>query len=116
MKIRGANQVGAVPPNYRCYKCHQGGHWIKDCTFGQGPVSNRSCISCTWCWWKISVKGDLNIYLLLFSNHKIIDSHMAPTTNFSSLFHLCNLKVYAMIVYGPNTNNQSVRNLYYSEN
>lgn len=39
VKIRGANQVGAVPPNYRCYKCHQGGHWIKDCTFGQGPVS-----------------------------------------------------------------------------
>lgn len=39
MKIRGANQMGAVPPNYRCYKCHQGGHWIKDCTFGQGPVS-----------------------------------------------------------------------------
>ncbi|KAJ8923332.1 hypothetical protein NQ315_001890 [Exocentrus adspersus] len=37
MKIRGANQMGAVPPNYRCYKCHQGGHWIKDCTFGQGP-------------------------------------------------------------------------------
>lgn len=44
MKIRGANQMGAVPPNYRCYKCHQGGHWIKDCTFGQGPVSIFLCI------------------------------------------------------------------------
>lgn len=36
MKIRGANQVGAVPANYTCFKCHQGGHWIKDCTFGLG--------------------------------------------------------------------------------
>ncbi|CAG9824597.1 unnamed protein product [Phaedon cochleariae] len=36
MKIRGANQMGTVPPTYKCYKCHQGGHWIKDCTFGQG--------------------------------------------------------------------------------
>ncbi|XP_044758580.1 E3 ubiquitin-protein ligase RBBP6 isoform X2 [Coccinella septempunctata] len=35
-KIRGSNQMGAVPPTYRCYKCHQTGHWIKDCTFGQG--------------------------------------------------------------------------------
>lgn len=37
MKIRGANQVGTVPPNYRCYKCHQSGHWIKDCPLSQGP-------------------------------------------------------------------------------
>ncbi|XP_072390244.1 uncharacterized protein snama isoform X2 [Diabrotica undecimpunctata] len=35
-KIRGSNQVGPVPANYKCYKCHQGGHWIKDCTFGMG--------------------------------------------------------------------------------
>lgn len=30
MKIRGANQTGDVPANYRCYKCHQPGHWIKN--------------------------------------------------------------------------------------
>ena len=39
VKIRGANQVGTVPPTYRCYKCHQTGHWIKDCPLSQGPVS-----------------------------------------------------------------------------
>lgn len=30
-KIRGSNQTGEVPTNYRCYKCHKPGHWIKNC-------------------------------------------------------------------------------------
>lgn len=40
MKIRGANQTGDVPANYRCYKCHQPGHWIKNCPLGtnQEPI------------------------------------------------------------------------------
>ncbi|KAL5287516.1 RBBP6 family protein [Megaselia abdita] len=30
-KLRGQSQTGEVPPNYRCYKCHKPGHWIKNC-------------------------------------------------------------------------------------
>lgn len=40
-RIRGANQVGEVPNNYRCYKCHKAGHWIKNCpmnAIGEGNV------------------------------------------------------------------------------
>lgn len=29
-KIR-SSQTGEVPINYRCYKCHKQGHWIKNC-------------------------------------------------------------------------------------
>ncbi|XP_008560490.1 E3 ubiquitin-protein ligase RBBP6 isoform X2 [Microplitis demolitor] len=40
MKIRGANQSGDLPPKYRCNKCHQPGHWIKNCPLGasQEPI------------------------------------------------------------------------------
>ncbi|KAL0269426.1 UNVERIFIED_CONTAM: hypothetical protein PYX00_007167 [Menopon gallinae] len=31
VKVRGSNQVGTVPASYICFKCHQRGHWIKDC-------------------------------------------------------------------------------------
>ncbi|KAJ8667352.1 hypothetical protein QAD02_009014 [Eretmocerus hayati] len=39
MKIRGSNQVGEVPPHYRCHKCHQPGHWIKNCPLGLNQES-----------------------------------------------------------------------------
>ncbi|XP_021931899.1 E3 ubiquitin-protein ligase RBBP6 isoform X3 [Zootermopsis nevadensis] len=40
MKIRGAGQMGEVPSSYRCFKCHQPGHWIKNCPLGlnQEPI------------------------------------------------------------------------------
>lgn len=38
--------MGPVPQNYRCFKCHQTGHWIKDCTLGQGVVSICYAIVC----------------------------------------------------------------------
>ncbi|XP_074041982.1 E3 ubiquitin-protein ligase RBBP6-like [Leptinotarsa decemlineata] len=41
-KFRGFNQVGRLPPNYRCHKCHQEGHWIKDCTFADGKGVKKS--------------------------------------------------------------------------
>lgn len=31
MKIRGGNQYGEVPQNYVCHRCHNPGHWIKNC-------------------------------------------------------------------------------------
>ncbi|XP_025417143.1 E3 ubiquitin-protein ligase RBBP6 isoform X2 [Sipha flava] len=31
VKIRGGNQYGEVPPNYVCHRCHNPGHWIKNC-------------------------------------------------------------------------------------
>lgn len=31
MRIRGANQIGPVPHTYRCRRCFQTGHWIKNC-------------------------------------------------------------------------------------
>lgn len=29
--MRGFQQTGDVPPNYRCHRCHKTGHWIKNC-------------------------------------------------------------------------------------
>ncbi|CAG2054998.1 unnamed protein product [Timema podura] len=41
MKIRGANQIGEVPVTYRCYKCHQQGHWIKNCPLSVNQVKEE---------------------------------------------------------------------------
>lgn len=38
-RIRGSNQTGEVPVNYRCFKCHKPGHWIKNCPLGHIVVS-----------------------------------------------------------------------------
>ncbi|XP_059471341.1 E3 ubiquitin-protein ligase RBBP6 [Neocloeon triangulifer] len=31
MRIKGSSQIGEVPGHYRCHRCHQSGHWIKNC-------------------------------------------------------------------------------------
>lgn len=36
-KIRGASQTGEVPSNYKCFRCHKPGHWIKNCPLGPLP-------------------------------------------------------------------------------
>ncbi|CRL04444.1 CLUMA_CG017529, isoform A [Clunio marinus] len=38
-RVRGTNQTGEVPPNYRCHKCHKPGHWIKNCPLN--PVGSK---------------------------------------------------------------------------
>ncbi|XP_074041523.1 uncharacterized protein [Leptinotarsa decemlineata] len=40
--FRGLNRMDSVPPNYRCHKCHQGGHWMKDCYFTDGKRAQKS--------------------------------------------------------------------------
>ena len=37
--MRGSNQTGELPSNYRCHKCHQPGHWIKNCPLGGNQES-----------------------------------------------------------------------------
>lgn len=46
MHIRGSSQVGEVPSTYRCYKCHQPGHWIKDCRLGTSQVKHTVSSYC----------------------------------------------------------------------
>ncbi|XP_074041525.1 uncharacterized protein [Leptinotarsa decemlineata] len=40
--FRSINRMDSVPPNYRCHKCHQGGHWMKDCYFTDGKGAQKS--------------------------------------------------------------------------
>jgi len=39
VKIRGGNQYGEVPLNYVCHRCHNPGHWIKNC-----PNNNTTAV------------------------------------------------------------------------
>jgi len=31
VRLRGQGQTGKLPSTYRCNKCNQAGHWIRDC-------------------------------------------------------------------------------------
>ena len=36
VKLRNSYMSGKVPQSYKCYKCHQGGHWVINC-----PLNNQ---------------------------------------------------------------------------
>ncbi|CAL4073981.1 unnamed protein product, partial [Meganyctiphanes norvegica] len=36
VKLRNSNMAGKVPKEYKCYKCHQNGHWVHNC-----PLNNQ---------------------------------------------------------------------------
>jgi hypothetical protein len=38
--------MGEVPTSYRCFKCHQPGHWIKNCPLGLNQVMVSVMLSC----------------------------------------------------------------------
>ena len=43
VKIRNSNMAGKVPKEYKCFKCHQKGHWINNCPFTLNNQVVRKC-------------------------------------------------------------------------
>lgn len=40
-RVRGLQQSGEVPSNYRCHRCHKSGHWIKNCPQNPPPKEHH---------------------------------------------------------------------------
>ena len=48
VKLRKSNMTGKVPKEYKCYKCHQHGHWVQNCTLNNQDLRKTTGIPSTF--------------------------------------------------------------------